>query len=319
MSLLDSFDAFQTHVNASDDQVAEARRRRRVFEAALLTEPDVLEVVASGSLARGTHKDPIHDVDLVVIFDESQHVGWGRPGSSAKDSLEHTRERVHTLLGATNGSFDRLVRLASPRNHAVKCFLDDPEDPNAFTVDVMPALRRDHGLDVPESLSEAWIATDPERLIREVAQKHAEWKRYAGLVRMLKSWAANQASLEVKSLVMEVLALKHLPTSRSNRPAALAAFFTAAAYAIESGSLVEDPAGLCGQVQSNLDYRVLGERLRDSANAAAAASAAQARGDDAEASRYWATILGDGFPVIASPGGKPEADGPRPVRDSPQG
>jgi predicted nucleotidyltransferase len=319
MSLLDSFDEFQSFVNADDDQVAEARRRRRIFEAALLSEPDVLEVVPSGSLARGTHKDPIHDVDLIVVFDESDHADWGQPGGSADEALEHLRDRVHVLLGATDGEVDRVVRLASSRDHAVKCFLDDPDDPDAFTVDAMPALRRTRGFDVPESRSQDWIQTDPERLIRDVAAKHAQWNKYAGMVRMLKHWAAEQAGLKVKSLVMEVLALDHLPSVRSNRPTALAAFFTSAAYRIESGLRVVDPAGLCGEVQPDLDYVAFGERLRDAANASSSAISAQASGDEARASRYWAAIFGDGFPVMALPGGAPDDDRPRPVRDSPQG
>ncbi len=152
--MTDAFKTFQDVVNADITHVREARARRDLFKGAFGTEEDVEEVIASGSLARGTHKDPIHDVDVIVVFDEDEHPEWGSPGSAAADALDHTRERVNTLLGATNGTYDQAVRLARWRNHAVKCFLDDPDDPDAFTVDAMPALRRDGRLLIPEALSE---------------------------------------------------------------------------------------------------------------------------------------------------------------------
>ena len=44
------------------DAVAEARRRRNLFCSAFQTDADVTECVHSGSLARGSQKDPINDV-----------------------------------------------------------------------------------------------------------------------------------------------------------------------------------------------------------------------------------------------------------------
>ncbi|MCS6551122.1 nucleotidyltransferase domain-containing protein [Curtobacterium flaccumfaciens pv. flaccumfaciens] len=319
MSLMDSFASFQTVVNADPDQVSEARRRRRVFEEALLSEPDVLEVVPSGSLARGTHKDPIHDVDLVVVYDPVEHPDWGVPGASASEALDHARAAVNRLLGATSGTVDQLVRLAKPRNHAVKCFLDDPDDEDAFTVDVMPALRVDAGLRIPESLSKAWIEADPEYLIAEAARKHGEWPLYAGTVRMLKYWAASQSPLKIKSLVMEVLALEHLATGL-NRPTAISNFFTAAAFQIESGLAVDDPARLCGEIQRDLDMEAFGNRLRAASNSGIDARAAQVAHDPAAASRHWREVFGDEFPeIVAAAGATVVPDGPRPVKDSPQG
>lgn len=317
--MFDSFATFQSVVNADPEQVAEARRRRRIFESALTSETDVLEVVPSGSLARGTHKDPIHDVDLIVVYDASEHEKWGTSGSSAREALDHARAAVNRLLGITAGTADQLVRLARPRNHAVKCFLDDPEDENAFTVDVMPALRTERGFLIPEALSERWVDADPEFLIAEASRKHSEWSQYAGAVRMLKYWGAQQAPLKIKSLVTEVLALEHLPTDL-NRPTAIRNFFTAAAFRIESGLIVEDPANLCGAIQRDLDMDEFGSRLREASNAAIDAGAAQVANDDARASRLWREIFGDDFPeIIAAAGAATVPDGPRTVKDSPQG
>ncbi len=161
-----AFKEFQGVVNADAERVREARRRRDLFKGAFLAESDVAEVVASGSLARGTQKDPIHDVDAIVIFDGDKHPGWGIPGGSASEALDYTRDQVNKLLGATNGTYAQVVRLARWRNHAVKCFLDDPDDPDAFTVDAMPALRREGSLLIPEAIGRKWVRCDPESLHR---------------------------------------------------------------------------------------------------------------------------------------------------------
>ena len=320
MSVTDAFDEFQGIVNADAEQVKEARRRRDLFRDAFLNEGDVNEVIASGSLARGTHKDPIHDVDVVIIYDGSQHPEWGTPGTSAEDALNHTRTRVNALLGVTNGTFDKAVRLARWRNHAVKCFLDDPEDPNAFTVDAMPALRREGMLYIPEASSKQWVPCDPEYLISEVAKKHAEWGKYAGTVRMLKQWASQQDT-KVKSLVMEVLALEFLPTDRT-RPVAIKDFFVSAHYAIDGGREVVDPAGICGPIQSDLDYEEFATCLKEARDSAVRAFQAQNNENVAAAIQHWGKVFGEDFPEPPSTGSPLPAiapEVPRTVKDTPQG
>lgn len=320
VSVADAFNQFQGLVNADADQVKEARFRRDLFKDAFLLEADVNEVIPSGSLARGTHKDPIHDVDVVIIYDGAQHPEWGESGSSAEEALDHTRKRVNALLGATNGTFDKAVRLARWRNHAVKCFLDDPDDPNAFTVDAMPALRRNGMLLIPEAASQDWVPCNPEFLIKAVADKHAEWSNYAGTVRMLKRWASEQDT-KVKSLVMEVLALEFLPTHRT-RPVAIKDFFVSALYAVEGGHEVVDPAGICGPIQSDLDVQAFAECLRASRDAAVRAFQSHNNNNTAAAIQHWGAVFGADFP-------KPPATGnplpavvpvlPRTVKDTPQG
>lgn len=321
MSVTDAFKSFQDVVNADITHVREARVRRDLFKAAFGAETDIAEVVPSGSLARGTHKDPIHDVDVIIVYEQDEHPEWGEPGSSATDALDHTRERVNMLLGTTNGTYDQVVRLARWRNHAVKCFLDDPDDPDGFTVDAMPALRRDGKLLIPEALSDDWVACDPELLIAEVARKHAAWNKFAGTVRMLKWWAGAQDT-KIKSLVMEVLALKFLPTN-VNQPAAVKQFFVSACYYVQGGNEVSDPADLCGPVQSDIDYSKFSECLQAARDNAIKAFQAQANNDTSTAIAYWGEVFGDGFPKPPASSGNPAPIvapvTPRPVKDTPQG
>jgi predicted nucleotidyltransferase len=326
MDINAAFDTLQSTVNAPIEAVLRARERRNLFRTAFEPEDDVAEVFPSGSFARGSQRDPIHDVDMVIIYHQASHPDWGSPGPSAGDALDHVQGRVRVLLGVTEGTVAKEVRLATPRNHSVKCFLDDPEDENAFTVDAMPALRQEDGtLLIPEKNSTCWVPADPEDLIDRVAMRHAEWNRFVGLVRILKRWADDR-NTNIKSLVIEVLALDNLP--EETRPKALARFFTAAANAVWQP--VCDPAGLCGEIQPDLDRAAAAAHFEQAAEEAWRAVSAQDRDDTDEAACHWRKVFGPIFPEpeggCGGGNGKLAAFGViaatpkrRPVKNAPQG
>jgi hypothetical protein len=315
-----AFDDFQEIVNADKALVDLARERRDIFKRAFKGETDVAEVFGSGSLARSTQLDPMNDVDLVIVYRAEDHDGWGEPGASAADALEYTRGRVKYLLG-TDGTVDNLVRHTRWRNHAVKCWIDPPEAPDAFTVDAMPALRQDDGtLLIPQAATGEWITADPEHLIGEVAAHQRDWSYFRPMVRVLKRWRTTAVSTKVKSLVMEVLALQCMPRGGS-RPEALRAFFTAAAIEVNLG--VEDPAGHCGPIQRDLDIPALRTALEYASDAATRACELAADGDADEAQRVWQEVFGPDFPAPPKKD-SPAVTGPalitgRPIRDAPQG
>ena len=289
MSIDSGFDELQTNVNVPEDALREARRRRDLFRTELAKEPDVVEVRPSGSLARGTHKDPINDVDLVVLYDESAHPDWNQPGPSAAAALEHARTAVNARLGSAGTGDVRHTRL---RNHSVKCFLDDPGDPDAFTVDVTPGVTRSEGgIWIPEQVNKGWIASDPQYLIDVVAKRHADWNEFARLVRVLKRWNADHGD-HMKSLTVEVLALDHLPASSRQR--ALAAFFAAAQEAVWYP--IEDPAHLCGAIQPDLDQGAASGALSKAAEVAARAIEAEANNETRRAQCLWHEVFGDIYP-----------------------
>ncbi len=329
-----AFDDLQEVADADPEQVAAALERRDLFENALGSEDDVVQIVPSGSLARRTQRDPINDVDMLVVFDADEHPEWGEHGSSAEEALKHLRGRVKDLLGVTEGSVAKDVRRADVRNHAVKCFLDDPDDPDAFTVDVTPALRQPGGaLLIPERKNATWIDTDPEHLIGEVERRNSDWNEFRPMVRVLKMWGKERGA-DLKSLTMEVLALNHLPAEVS-RATALQRFFSAAELAIDQP--IEDPAGLCGEIQPDLDIETARDQLNDAASNAWQAVDAAAAGDTERACCLWRKVFGDAFPEpdggcedggeggagaafnIGLGAGAIGIDEPRPVIDAPQG
>jgi len=278
------------------EAVRGAKHRRDVFRKALGGESDVTTVIPTGSTSRGTHTDPIHDVDLVALYDAEAHPDWGQPGPSANDALEYARDRIKGLLGYDSGH-DEVVRFARLNNHSVKCFLDDPDDEDAFTVDVTVALpRREGGLWIAERNSSLWIPSDPLELNRQVAARHKEWNDFARSVRALKRWNADHGKV-MKSLTVEVLALDHLPAigaAGGGRPVALHRFFAAARTAVFSP--ICDPAGLCGVIQPDLDVQKAHELLAHAADLSWRAVDAKTHDEDATAMCLWRQVFGDIFP-----------------------
>jgi hypothetical protein len=331
MDITTAFAELHKAADAEPNQVLEGRRRRDLFRSAFCPEDEIDDVVPSGSLARHTRRDPINDVDVILVYHQHHHPDWGQPGDSAAKALDHTAGRVHTLLG-TEGTFAQEVRLARPGNHAVKCFLDDLDDPAAFTVDAMPALRLNDGtLLVPEKASEKWIQTDPELLIKLVLDRRQAWNLFVPMVRVLKLWTDVQDT-SLRSLTVEVMALNHMPGDLS-APQALYRFFNAMEDKI--GVAVMDPAGLCGPTQREIDWTKAGNAIRHAARMSWEAVTAQGDGDTDRAACLWRSIFRDSFPE--PPGGCQQSDGvgtgglgaglmvgvgsakPRPVKDAPQG
>jgi predicted nucleotidyltransferase len=197
--------------------VTEARRRRDLFDTAFAPQGDVVEVISSGSLARSTQREPINDVDVVIVFKAEEHPQLGAAGRSAAAALDHLQAKVKELLGTNGGTSAEEVWLARARNHSVKCWLDDPDREDAFTVDAMPALRQPGGeLLVPEKKSSEWIRTDPQQLIERVRSRQQEWDLFRPLVRVLKFWNDCECK-EMKSLAVEVLALPQAGQFQSHR------------------------------------------------------------------------------------------------------
>jgi len=286
-----AFDGLQREVNVDRGADVKARERRDIFRSAFTPEPDVARVFPSGSLARGSQIAPIHDVDMVIVFDAAEHPTWGSPGDSAEEALSEVRERVHELLGQSNGTCAQEVRRADVKNHSLKCFLDDPGQENAFTVDVVPALAYNSHLLIPQARNKQWVESDPEHLIGRVLGRHAEWPRFVPLVRALKRWNKDSGA-GMKSLTVEVLALTHL--QEDTRAKALQQFFTAAhAHIYEP---IVDPAGLCGFIDRNMDVELAKAKLDKAASDAWYAVEAQGSGDTDEAACHWRGVFGDIFP-----------------------
>jgi hypothetical protein len=299
-TLASAFAAFQTAVNTDPDDLAEARRRRDLFDAAFCSLNDVIDVFCSGSLARRTQIDPIHDVDTVVIFNAAHHPDWNAPGGSAIAALSYTRDHAMDLLGRFGAKFGYELAKAEVRNHSVRCTFKTKLRDADFTVDVTPAQRQSDGtLRIPEKDSNGWITTDPQYLIKLVRDRQEAWDLYVPGVRDLKYWRRS-VDTKVKSLVIEIIALDSLGPAPTIQQA-LANFFAAAEIRVNNP--IKDPAGHCGLIQPDLDVPVLRAALKESGNLARRALEEERLGRIDDALRTWRKILGSNFPApIGAPG-----------------
>jgi hypothetical protein len=303
----DGFEAFGRAIKSDPIGVLLAKFRRDAFVDKLKKLPDVVAVIPSGSFTRGTQIGPVHDVDLIVVFDSSKHRDYGSGQQSAQDALEHLQkgliEQMHPLSGE-----DALVKDTELATHVVKCYGDVPRPfaeviPSAPPVDVMPAVREGFHLKVPER-GTGWIDTNPEKFMREVAQRQHEWKHFTGVVGMLKAWAEHN-HLHIKNLAIDVMVLRYCPRPRLfetlSRGDAIARFFEAAKADICNPL---NPTGWLSKIDSGIDYAELRKALhhaaeisRDAMNAERAwehgfHSAENVRHPD----EFWRKLFGSKYP-----------------------
>jgi hypothetical protein len=265
----DTFRSFSRAIATDPIGLLLAQWRREVFIRKLEHRPDVLAVIPSGSLGRGTQIGPVHDVDLIVIFDRASHPGYGQEGAeSAEDAIDELdgilQTELHpwagTMLGKETEKHTHVVTYRGDWSGPFKDII-----PGAPPVDVLAAVRDGSHLMIPER-GKGWIKADPEHLIRLVEQRQREWKHFKAVVGMVKAWARLN-DLKMKNLAVEVMVLQHCP-----RPGffetmsvgdAMTRFFEAAAAAKIKG--LKDPAGHCGEIDRKLDFGRLRDALSQSA------------------------------------------------------
>jgi hypothetical protein len=330
----DGFQSFSEAIATDPVRMLLVMWRRDDFIAKLEELPDVVEVIESGSLARGTQVGPVHDVDLIVVFDKSKHPDYGIKGNSAKAAesaqaaithLENElREQLHPWLGAGEG----LPKETEQRTHVVTCYADWTVAladimPVAPPVDVMPAVREGGPLERPHLLvperGTGWVDVDPETFMRQVEQRQREWKYFKEVVGMVKAWAELN-HLDMKSVAIEVMVLKYCP-----RPGlfetlscgeAVARFFEAAAKAHITS--LKDPAGRCGEIDRKMDFSELRKALNRAAGLARQAMDAEhiwehpyrAPGPVRDPSELWRELFGRKFPRARKRFLRPAATGP---------
>ncbi len=311
----DGFRSFSRAIETDPIGVLLAKWRRDVFIRKLKQLPDVIDVIPSGSLTRGTQIGPVHDVDLIVVFDSAQHTDYGIKGKtkeaeeSAQAAITHLEgkllEQLHPWRGATGG----LLKETEQRTHVVKYNGDWAGPfkefiPSAPPVDVMPAVREGSHLLIPER-GTGWIDVDPERLIRQVEQRQREWKYFTEVVGMVKAWARLN-HLKMKNLAVEVMVLKYCPRPRLFETLsvgdAVARFFDAADK--EGITSLKDPAGRCGEIDPGMNYRKLQSALSDAAGLARKAMEAErawknpqyAEGEVTNPDVFWRKLFGKKYP-----------------------
>jgi len=282
----DGFAAFRRAIKSDPIGVLLAQWRRDAFIRKLKQLPDVKDVIASGSLERDTLIGPVHDVDLIVVFDSDQHPDYGIKGTSAaaaesaQAAITHLEDGLLTQLHPWQGTAGGLLKETEQRTHVVTYRGDWSGPfkdiiPGAPPVDVMPAVRKGSYLLIPER-GTGWIETDPEELIRQVAQRQREWKYFTAVAGMVKEWARLN-HLKIRNLAIDVMVLQYCPRPRLFETLscgdAVARFFKAAFD--DNFTSLKDPTGRCRKLDLGINFGKLHSALGEASELAGLAMEAE--------------------------------------------
>ncbi|MBL7487465.1 hypothetical protein I6A60_05970 [Frankia sp. AgB1.9] len=306
----EAFKIFRRRISASPADRRLARQRVKVVRRALRRDRCVRAVYLSGSFARRTQCRPIHDVDLIVVFDRRARPEWDRDRESAAAALTEVEQILKRHLGYGDGSGTGRIQRIEPKNRVVECYLDvgvENGNPRSFAVDIMPTvwerelargIRLTNVVRAPGRLQHEWISTNPLYLRRRFAVRNWWWWRFPALARMLREWRRFNYP-DLKSLTVDVLALHHLPRRLWHplltQQEAIAIFFDHAANAVLKG--VDDPAGKCGEIQPRLKRQELSESLARAAELSRKALDCERDELYEEAICKWGQIFGPKFPA----------------------
>lgn len=260
-SLAALLDEGRRKIQVTDEELAEAKRRRRLLAASARRAFPGSTTYFNGSVAHGDANTPLTDVDLGVVLASKAAALYGPGRTSALPLMEIVRDAIRDDL---NGEFPKLTIEVIGRRRAVLVRFGDPVTPGQsdFTADVMTAIPHPsgRGLYIPNTkIAAGWDRADPITHTRMVLQAIDDTDVvFARAVRLLKHWNGTHSkpmcSWNIKALCLDCL---DEPMPLIN---ALQIFFTYAADEIGKGP-TPDPAGVAGPIPLNMPRVEVHKRL----------------------------------------------------------
>ncbi|WP_217247459.1 hypothetical protein [Streptomyces sp. AC602_WCS936] len=260
-SLAQLLDDGRRKIQVTDEELAEAKRRRRLLAASVRRAFPGSTTYFNGSVAHGDANTPLTDVDLGVVLTETNAVPYGPNKKSALALMKIARAAIHEDL---DDEFPKLTIEVEGRRRAVLVRFGDPVTPGQddFTADVMTAIPHPsgRGLYIPNTkIAAQWDRADPIAHTRMVLQAIEDTKVvFARTVRLLKHWNGTHSkpmcSWNIKALCLTCL---DEPMPLIN---ALQSFFTYAADEIDKGP-TPDPAEVAGPIPLNMARADVYKRL----------------------------------------------------------
>ncbi|MCX5006676.1 hypothetical protein OHB05_29245 [Streptomyces sp. NBC_00638] len=261
-SLAALLDEGRRKIQVTDEELAEAKRRRRLLAASVRRAFTGSTTYFNGSVAHGDANTPLTDVDLGVVLSGKDAGPYGPGKKSALPLMEIARDAIREDLG---DEFGKLTIEVVGRRRAVLVRFGAPVTPGQldFTADVMTAIPHPsgRGLYIPNTkIAAQWDRADPITHTRMVLQTIEDTNiTSARAVRLLKHWNGTHGkpmcSWNIKALCLDCL---REPMALIN---ALQAFFTYAADEIGKGP-TPDPAGVAGPISLNMPRSDVHKRLR---------------------------------------------------------
>jgi len=246
-----AFEQFKSNLEITYPQASTVSTRQQNVRGAIDKELSIKDSFLTGSYSRSTMIAPLKeaDIDIFVILDDKYYYHYhGINGGQAGllDLLKRTLKKTYPQTPDI-----------SRNGQAVTITFTD------FIVDVVPAFYREGGgYLIPNSISQKWISTDP--------QKHneiwtAENKSHNGdlvpLIKMVKAWN-RMINNFFQSFHLEVMALQILHNVRiSNYSSGVRYFFDKGRTYVTKQN--PDPAGYQADVGAYINTQ---QKIADAAN-----------------------------------------------------
>jgi hypothetical protein len=226
-------------VQVHDDELKEARRRRKIIGDALKAEFGG-RIYFNGSVAHGDALYPLTDVDLgIVVPNNDGKYGPGKVGPS-----ELQDRAAAAIRPALQRDYPKLRVDWRDRKRSILVSFGDPVTPGQkdFTADVITAIddTTGAGLYIPRFTS--WDRSDPEEHTEMIRTRNEITNSsFARVVRLLKHWARTHkkplCTWNIKALALGVL------YSETRMLDGLRVWFDHAIDELQVG-LTTDPAGV---------------------------------------------------------------------------
>ena len=242
-------DEVRDQISADDDDLREARERRKCVLEAAASFDGVLRKFNSGSVAHGTVNNLVDDADGGVVLNRKVHTHLGPdsddeggPGEIVAAVRDHIMPIIRETYPDAEGRLTKraiLIRFKEPN--------DDDVDPS---VDLIVGLTRKDadGIWIPNLDQDRWDASDPEEHTRLLTAKPKDLRVHrARLIRLAKAAVKHDASPVLISFNIEALALEQIEEVEGLTES-LGSFFEEAASSIGEG-LTEDPAEVSGKIK----------------------------------------------------------------------
>jgi hypothetical protein len=278
-----SFDRFHEAINLVGDYRNTAKARRERVVSLLSRRFEVEDAFVTGSIPRLTALRGETALDVMVVLHYSRHI-QDRTPTQVLDS-------IRDALAA--------YRTATRRNgQAVTLYFENW--PNVAIVPVSRTLQADGTVshyNVPDSASDTWIPSRPQRLATAIDAKAAECgPNFRRIVQLIKHWNRTQGDC-LASYHIEVLALHVCNGRLDSLPWHVHEFFHEGRRLLEGPlwydtGYVDDYLGRAERLEVRRRFDVAIGRSRDAWFRTYAPNA-----DHRGAIELWRKVFGDAFPA----------------------
>jgi hypothetical protein len=292
MAIEEYFRRFASSLELSAAETQKAADIQNRIRELLEAHPDVFRTELSGSYDRKTKIRPLHDIDVLIVFDPQ--VAYDATGDMIKP--RQFISRVSRLIPSLRRKLPRLTG-PKPQSRSVNIALD------GIGFDLVPAFcLSGGGFLIPDSTQQKWTPTDPLKYAERLSalnQTDRFAQQLVPFIKMIKSWARVNAPL-LKSYLIELLILNCLPSIESYSDACPNFFLRASTEVL--GSVCDPITDIEVNELLPLQRLEVMRQFRKSLNLSIDAKVAEALRRPAPVSaRHFAQVFGPKFPVTISP------------------